>query len=229
MLQKRQPARGWRLGLATLAIAVGLSAVFASGASSSRDAFIQTVQIGSTSYRVYDLADVLSLIPQPEVRTAMRLVRLCRASGHFGYYSGVPREIGAAAWFPSNPIDCLGSGANGGPGGPTSVCFEVYRANDTARSWVAFYGSTPRMCARMSTQVPGGALLSTTQAVRLPDGSVLSAGSRALLKCQRQDSAGLHDLVVLSWGPLPGPRSPYWFDPRSLSGGGGTFLGVPSC
>jgi hypothetical protein len=227
MAKEHVHPRSWRVVLAATTVAVLIGAVLAPGATSGSRSFIQRVQIGDTPYSVYDIADILSLIPQVQIRTAMRLVRSCSASGHYGYYSRATGEVGAVAWFPSNPLDCLGGVSGGGPGGP-GACYHAYWANDTGRSFVAFYGNTAQMCARMSTQVPGGAWVRTSRAVRLPSGW-LSSGAGVLVKCQRFTTNGYYGLGVLNSGRLPGSRRPYWFAPWQLSTGNAPLARVPSC
>jgi hypothetical protein len=215
---------GSRLVLAAVLVAGLIAVAAAPRASSSSKPFIQTVQISNTIYSVYDIADVLSLIPQQQIRLVMSLVRHCGATGHYGYYSRAAGEVGAVAWFPRNPLDCLGGVSGGGPGG---ACYHAYWANDAAHSFVAFFGNTARMCARMATQVPGGSWVRTVRWYELPSGWI-APGTSVLLKCQRLTSNGLYSVGVFRGGALPGSRYPYWFPPAVLSSGNGR-VGAPSC
>jgi hypothetical protein len=228
MLKRQDLSRGWGLVLAAIAVA-GVIAVTvvprASSSSSSSSSFIQYVQISNTTYSVFDIADVLRLIPQTQIRAAMGLVKACGASGHYGYYSRATGEVGAVAWFPRNPLDCLGGSgvSGGGPGaGGATPC---YRAYWTANAFVAFYGNTPRMCARMSTQVPGGTWVGTTHWYTVSSVSV----NRVLIKCQRLTTNGRYSVGVFASGKLPGSRNPYWFAPGDLTTGGVALSRVPAC
>jgi hypothetical protein len=193
------------------------------------DQAVRAVDIGGVRYYAGNAFNLAGSVAQaPQVRAILIAVMRCHEAGAWGFASSQARGGGIVAWFPTNPLRCFdnettGGGPGGGPG--IQPCFQLVRTPDR-RYVVAIAATKPRVCADLSTQVPGGVSGRLTVAV-----GQFPRGSQVAVKCQYTDARGrLVDYVAPFARALPASKPTAWVYDQSLDTGlTYRISGVPAC
>ncbi len=181
----------------------------------------KTITVNNRSYLVVNVLTALSYVPNSTIKNVARLVRLCRAARAFGMVAFRPLEVGAVAWLPRNPLRCL-EVTGGGPG---VACLQGRKNSDW---FFVIAGTSERICAHLSTQVPGGW---RARASGPSSGGRFTNGSDLLVKCQTMRRGNLWDFVVrpVAVSSLPVSRNPDWILDNYVPTGRDWLPGVPWC
>jgi hypothetical protein len=132
----------------------------------------QKIKIGNSSYLTIPVTRALRLVKSPYARFVASAISLCRGAGAHGFLALNGAAVGVVAWVPTTLTGCF-EVAGGGPG-RWQPCVQFYRTAD-GKYFVLYVGTNQRICADLSTQVPGGVEARTNTALSSPIGD-LAAG-----------------------------------------------------